>query len=78
MSQRSWNIPQAVFHMLKAARLAIEEDIHLSNEEERCMYYGVENGCNPKSCPYHIIRSDGSEDCLCEMLHDSITTMTEV
>lgn len=76
MSQRSWNIPQAVFHMLKAARLAIEEDIHLSNEEERCMYYGVENGCNIR-CAYCVIRSDGSKDCLCEMLHDSITTMTE-
>ena len=75
MSQRSWNIPQAVFHMLKAARLAIEEDIHLSNEE-KCMYYGVENGCNI-SCAYCVIRSDGSKDCLCEMLHDSITTMTE-
>lgn len=69
-------IPNAVLNMLKAARLAIEEDIHLSNEE-KCMYYGVENGCNPKSCPYNIVRSDGSEDCLCEMLHDSITTMTE-
>lgn len=69
-------IPNAVLNMLKAARLAIEEDIHLSNEE-KCMYYGVENGCNPKSCPYRIVRSDGSEDCLCEMLHDSITTMTE-
>lgn len=76
MSQRSWNIPQAVFHMLKAARLAIEEDIHLSNEEERCNYYGMEN-CNI-SCAYCVVRSDGSKDCLCEMLHDSITTMTEV
>lgn len=74
MSKSNRNIPQAVFYMLKAARLAIEEDIHLSNEE-KCMYYRFE--CNENSCPYHIIRSDGSEDCLCEMLHDSITTMTE-
>ena len=74
MSKSYWNIPQAVFYMLKAARLAIEDDIHLSNEEDRCNYYGFK--CD-KSCPYHIIRSDGSEDCLCEMLHDSITTMTE-
>ena len=77
MPKNDQPIPNAVFHMLKAARLAMEEDMNIIYSEDTCHYSGAKNGCNKNCCVYFVTRSDGSKDCLFEMVHDAITSMTE-
>ena len=69
-------IPNAVLNMLKAARLAVEEDIHLHDGDDKCHYSDVRNGCNKGCCVYCIVRCDGQEECLLDILNDTIQSMT--
>lgn len=71
------DIPTSVLHMLKAARLIIKEDLSLNDREDKCFYSDVRNGCNKGCCDYCIVRCDGKEECLLDILNDIIQSMTE-
>lgn len=62
MAKNDQSIPKAVFHMLKAAKFAIE------SLEMSCLRTG---DCS-SFCVYHIVRSGGREECLYDMICDAM------
>ena len=74
MAKNDQPIPNAVFLMLKAARLAMDGDMN-GMKSNQCIYRGGSQ-CD-KFCVYGIVRSDKKVECLYDMLNDAITSMTE-
>jgi len=75
MPKENENNPKAVFHMLRAAQIVMDNDIQPKDwDDGKCVYTG--SRCT-RECIYNIFRSDGTNDCLYEMVSDAISSMTE-